>query len=64
MIPLLQVELKKIFTKKSIYIIWGLMLIFCFLNNFLYWKDYDENGNYKYLEQEDLNEEKNRLEQE
>ena len=64
MIRLLQVELKKIFKKKSIYIIWGLMLIFCLLNNILYWTDYDEDGNYKYLEQENLKEEQTRLETE
>ena len=45
MIKLLQVELKKILKRKSIYIIWGLMLIFCLLNNILYWTDYDEEGN-------------------
>lgn len=54
MLNLLQVELSKILKRRSIYIIWGLMLIFCLLNNFLYLKDYDEEGNYKYLEQEDL----------
>ena len=61
MIKLLNVELKKIFKRKSIYIIWGLMLIFCILNNILYRTDYDEDGNYKYLEQEDLNTEEEQL---
>ena len=32
MLNLLQVELSKILKKRSIYIIWGLMIIFCFLN--------------------------------
>ena len=54
MIKLLQVELHKIFKRKSIYVIWGIMLIFCLLNNILYYTDYDDDGNYKYLEQEDL----------
>lgn len=62
MLNLLQVELKKISKRKSIYIIWGLMLIFCLLNNILYKKDYDKDGNYKYLEQENLEEEKKMLE--
>lgn len=61
MLNLLQVELSKILKKRSIYIIWGLMLIFCLLNNFLYLKDYDEEGNYKYLEQEDLKTEETNL---
>ena len=39
MIKLLQVELKKILKRKSIYMIWTLMLIFCLLNNILYYTD-------------------------
>ena len=34
-------ELLKVLKKKSIYIIWALMLLFCFFNTFLYKKDYD-----------------------
>lgn len=64
MIKLLQVELKKILKRKSIYIIWGLMLIFCVLNNILYYTDYDDNGNYKYLEQENLEIEQKELSKE
>lgn len=37
------------------------MVIFCFLNNILYWTDYDENGNYKYLAQDDLKQEEENL---
>lgn len=64
MIKLLGVELKKIFKHKSIYIVWGLMLIFCLLNNILYFTDYDEDGNYKYQENENLEEEIEKLNQE
>ena len=64
MINLLQTELKKIFKRKCIYIIWGLMLIFCLINNILYKTDYDKNGNYKYPEQENLKEEQTRLKDE
>ena len=63
MLNLLQVELKKILRRKSIYIIWTLMILFCFLNNYLYFKDYDSNGNYKYLEQENLNLTKKQLQE-
>ena len=61
---LLLVELKKIYKKRSIYIIWGLMLIFCLLNNVLYYTDYDEDGNYKYNTKENITEEKINLEKE
>lgn len=64
MIKLVVVELKKIFKKKSIYVIWGLMFGFCLLNNILYYRDYDDNGNYKYLELDNLKEEKLKLEEE
>lgn len=64
MLTLIKVELKKIFHKKSVYIIWGFMIIFCLFNNILYKTDYDENGNYKYLEQENLNQEKQKLQEE
>lgn len=64
MLKLIEVELKKIFSKKSIYIVWGLMFLFCILNNVLFFTDYDEDGNYKYLETDNLKTEKNKLEQE
>lgn len=64
MIKLIKTELIKIFHKKSIYIILILMFIFCLLNNILYKIDYDENGNYKYLEQEQLKEEEQSLKEE
>lgn len=41
--------------------IFGLMSIFCLLNNILYWTDYDEDGNYKYMPYEDLTNEKEKL---
>mgnify|MGYP003293573317 CR=1 FL=1 len=64
MLQLIKVELKKIFHKKSIYVIWGLMTIFCLLNNILYKIDYDDQGNYKYLEQDNLKQEEKQLEEE
>lgn len=64
MLTLIKVELKKIFNKKSIYIIWGLMVIFCLLNNILYKTDYDDNGNYKYLEHDKLKQEEQQLQEE
>ena len=39
------------------------MILFCFLNNYLYFTDYDSNGNYKYLEQENLNLTKKQLQE-
>ena len=64
MIRLLQVELKKILKRKSIYIIWILMLIFCLLNNILFFTDYDNDGNYKYFDSDNLIEEQTKLESE
>ena len=46
MINLLYTELLKIFHKKSIYIIWILIFIFCLFNNILYKLDYDQEGYY------------------
>lgn len=46
MIKLIKIELKKIFHKKGIYIIWLLLLIFCLINNVLYKTDYDNEGYY------------------
>ncbi len=40
------------------------MVLFCLLNNILYWTDYDEDGNYKYLETKNLQEEKNSVQNE
>lgn len=64
MIRLLEVELKKILKRKSIYIIWILMLIFCLLNNILFFTDYDDDGNYKYFDNDNLIEEQTKLENE
>lgn len=61
---LIFIELKKVFHKKSIYVIYGLMVIFCLLNNILYWMDYDEDGNYKYIDQTNLNNEVQSLKEE
>lgn len=55
MSKLIEIELKKIFKHKSIYIILSIILIFCFLNNILYKLDYDADGNYKYEDNIDLN---------
>ena len=46
MIKLIIIELKKIFHKKGIYIVWILLFIFCLINNILYKIDYDEEGYY------------------
>lgn len=64
MIRLLQVELKKLLKRKNIYIIWILMLIFCLLNNILFFTDYDNDGNYKYFDNDNLIEEQTKLESE
>ena len=47
MIKLIIIELTKIFHKKFIYVVLSLMLLFCLLNNILYYLDYDEEGFYK-----------------
>ena len=52
MIKLTIIELKKIFHKKSIYIILILMFLFCLINNYLYNKDYNNEGFYKYSKKE------------
>lgn len=57
-------ELRKVFSKKSIYVIWSLMFLFCILNNVLFYTDYDHDGNYKYQEKENLKVEKEKLEKE
>ena len=61
---LLKIEIKKVFKRKSIYVIWILMLLFCFVNNFLYWRDYDDEGRYLYSEEENIEEEIKTLEEE
>ena len=33
------------------------MIIFCFINNYLYWKDYDNDGFYKYEDKTNINKE-------
>lgn len=54
---LIKIELLKVFRKKGIYVIWGVMLLFCFFNNFLYWRDYDSEGRYLYEKKENIQEE-------
>ncbi len=61
---LLKIEIKKVFKRKSIYVIWILMLLFCFVNSFLYWRDYDDEGRYLYSEEENIEEELKTLEEE
>ncbi len=61
---LMKIEVKKVFKRKSIYVIWGLMLLFCFVNSFLYFRDYDDEGRYLYSKEEDINEEIKALEEE
>ena len=61
MLKLINIELIKIFHKKSIYIILTIMLLFCILNNYLYYKDYNQEGFYKYLNNENLEEKINLL---
>lgn len=51
MLKLISIELKKIFKKKSIYIMMIIMFLFNLLNNILFYTDYDNNGNYKYLDE-------------
>ena len=61
---LMKIEVKKVFKRKSVYVIWGLMLLFCFVNSFLYFRDYDDEGRYLYSKEEDINEEIKALEEE
>lgn len=63
MIRLINNELIKMFHKKSIFILWIVMFLFCLLNNILYKLDYDEEGNYKY-DLSNKKEEKEKLEEE
>lgn len=64
MIKLISIELRKIFYKKSIFLMFGLIIIFCFLNNILYRIDYDNDGNYKYTARNDIKVEEKELEEE
>ena len=64
MLKLIFIEIKKILSKRSIYVVFLLMLLFCILNNILYKLDYDNDGNYKYLEVDSLKEEENTLKEE
>lgn len=64
MFKLILIELKKIFHKKSIFVMMIIILIFSLLNNILFYTDYDNDGNYKYLEKEDFKEEKEKLKNE
>ena len=61
MLKLTALEIQKIFHKKSLYIILAIMTIFCFLNNYLYDKDYNKEGYYKYTKKENIEEEKRQL---
>ena len=54
MFKLINIELKKVFKHKSIYIIFFIIFLFCMLNNVLYKIDYDSEGNYKYESKTDL----------
>ena len=62
MIKLTIIELKKLFHKKSIYVIMFLMLIFCLLNNILYYLDYNEEGFYKIKPHDNIKKEIKELE--
>ena len=64
MSKLINVELMKVFKHKSIYIMLIIIFLFCLLNNILYKNDYDENGNYKYEIQENLDDQIKELEEE
>ena len=64
MIKLILMELKKISKKKSILVMMVIMFCFNILNNFLFYKDYDNDGNYKYLETENLSDEERLLKSE
>ena len=46
MIKLIYNELYKIFHKKTIYILWMCIFIFCLINNILFKITYDNNGYY------------------
>ena len=62
MFRLISIELNKVFKHKSIYIIFFIIFVFCFLNNILYKIDYDNEGNYKYEPKTNLAKYINKLE--
>ena len=64
MSKLIILELRKIFKKKSIYILLFFMGSFCFLNNLLYYLDYDDEGFYVEKESDELEEEIEKLKEE
>lgn len=51
---LILIELRKLLNKKSILVIMVIILGFSLLNNILFYTDYDDDGNYKYLEYDDI----------
>ena len=57
MIKLINIELKKIFKHKSIYVVLLIIFLFCLLNNILYKVDYDNDGFYKYEDESNINSE-------
>ena len=64
MFKLILIELKKILFRKSVFVMMIIMLLFNLLNNILFYTDYDIDGNYKYLESDNLEDEKSLLENE
>lgn len=64
MIKLVIIELKKILKHKSIFVMFGIMFIFCLFNNILYKVDYDYDGNYKYEDEFNINGEIKKQEEE
>ena len=58
MIKLILIELRKLLNKRSIFVVMVIILLFNLLNNILFYTDYDSDGNYKYLEVENIEEEK------
>ena len=63
MIKLILIELRKLLNKRSIFVMMIIILLFNLLNNILFYTDYDSDGNYKYLELENIEEEKKILEE-
>ena len=61
MFKLISNELYKIFHKKSIYIVFSLIFIFCILNNILFKTTYNNDGLYIDNQKEDLTKEINDL---
>ena len=63
MIRLIENELHKVFKHKSVWVIFLLISLFCFANNFLFKVDYDDDGRYKF-DDVDINKEIDNLEKE